>query len=125
MIEWWNLSEMEMDKMSEIWLISDEINVGYFAGGYSKVRDFVTVSAEISQQTKFKSLTYPPTKKPSNTSIKKGKIITVILLLNYTVLLLYVFSFYCKITEYIERFKQLNDDLLNYIFICALYWVHR
>lgn len=80
MIEWWNLSEMEMDKMSEIWLISDEINVGYFAGGYSKVRDFVTVSAEISQQTKFKSLTYPPTKKPSNTSIKKGKIITVILL---------------------------------------------
>lgn len=80
MIEWWNLSEMEMDEMSEIWLISDEIDVRYFAGGYSKVRDFVTVSAEISQQTKFKSLTYPPTKKPSNTSIKKGKIITVILL---------------------------------------------
>lgn len=80
MIEWWNLSEMEMDEMSEIWLISDEINVGYFAGGYSKVRDFVTVSAEISQQTNFKSLTYPPTKKPSNSSVKKGKIITVILL---------------------------------------------
>ncbi len=69
-----------MDEMSEIWLIGDEIDVRYFAGGYSKVRDFVTVSAEISQQTKFKSLTYPPTKKPSNTSIKKGKIITVILL---------------------------------------------
>ena len=79
MIGWWNLSEMEMDEMSEIWLISDEIDVGYFTGGYSKVRDFVTVSAEISQQTDFKSLTYPPTKKPSNTSIKKGKIIIVIL----------------------------------------------
>lgn len=80
MIRWWNLSEMEMDKMSEIWLISDEIDVGYFTGGYSKVRDFVTVSAEISQQTDFKSLTYPPTKKPSNSSVKKGKIIIVILL---------------------------------------------
>lgn len=97
MIEWWNLSEMEMDEMSEIWLIGDEIDVGYFASGYSKVSDFVTVSAEISQQTNFKSLTYPPTKKPSNTSVKKGKIIIVILLLSYTALLLYVFSFYCKI----------------------------
>lgn len=79
-----NLSEMEMDEMSEIWLISDEIDVGYFAGGYSKVRDFVTVPAKISQQTDFKSLTYPPTKKPSNSSAKKGKIIIVILLFDLT-----------------------------------------
>ena len=92
MIEWWNLNEMEMDEMSEIWLISDEIDVRYFAGGYSKVRDFVTVSAEISQQTKFKSLTYPPTKKPSNTSIKKGKIIIVILLFDlHNVIIICIF----------------------------------
>ena len=81
-----------MDEMSEIWLIGDEIDVRYFTSGYSKVRDFVTVSAKISQQTNFKSLTYPPTKKPSNSSAKKGKIIIVILLLSYTTLLLYVFS---------------------------------
>ncbi len=92
MIEWWNLSEMEMDKMSEIWLISDEIDVGYFAGGYSKVRDFVTVPAKISQQSDFKSLTYPPTKKPSNTSIKKGKIIIVILLFDlHNVIIICIF----------------------------------
>lgn len=81
-----------MDEMSEIWLISDEIDVGYFTGGYSKVRDFVTVSAKISQQTNFKSSTYPPPKKPSNSSVKKGKIIIVILLLSYTTLLLYIVS---------------------------------
>ncbi|MEB5630009.1 MULTISPECIES: hypothetical protein [Staphylococcus] len=54
-------------------MISDEIDVGYFAGGYSKVRDFVTVPAKISQQTDFKSLTYPPTKKQVIPVLKKVK----------------------------------------------------
>lgn len=73
MIEWWNLSEMEMDEMSEIWLIGDEIDVRYFAGGYSKVRDFVTVSAEISQQINFKYLTHPPLKSQVIPALKKVK----------------------------------------------------
>lgn len=62
-----------MDEMSEIWLISDEIDVGYFTGGYSKVRDFVTVPAKISQQTDFKSLTYPPLKSQVIPVLKKVK----------------------------------------------------
>ncbi|BFL78290.1 hypothetical protein SKB0068_10620 [Staphylococcus hominis subsp. novobiosepticus] len=73
-------------------MIGDVIDVRYFAGGYSKVRDFVTVPVEISQQSDFKSLIYPRTKKLSNISVKKGKIIIVILLLSYTTLLLYIVS---------------------------------